>query len=327
MNRRDFVSFAVASAACGIVAGDAHAQTPRTLAVAYPNGSLSWIENSALVKAMVEQLAKGRSIRPDNFRYLYRSAEGRTSSQFEFARSVVAERPDAIFVASRTLAAHFKETGTQLPIVCYVADPVGTGLVASLARPGGNITGVTSDTGVRLYEKRLQLLRDMGLPARKPAFLTPNSPGASPFIDELRAHAAALVTLQAASPLDGKAIDASFEQAVARDVDAIIVSDSISLLPYAAAIVEAAARHRIPAIYGHLIYVEQGGLAAYAIDEAEVGSLVGQMLVKIFAGQKPGELPFLQPSRFTLAVNLRSARDIGFEMPVSITSMADVLKE
>jgi putative tryptophan/tyrosine transport system substrate-binding protein len=327
LKRRELLSFLAAGTTLGIVANPAVAQTARTLAIAYPNGSESWIGSSVLVKAMSEQLERSGVIRPDTFRYLYRSAEGRTSSQFEFARSVVAERPDAIFVASRTLATHFKETGTQLPIVCYVADPVGTGLVASLARPGGNITGVTSDTGVRLYEKRLQLLRDMGLPARKPAFLTPNNPDGNPFVDELRVHAPALVTLQVASPISQKTIDASFEQAVALGVDALIASDSVNLLPYAASIVDAATRHRLPAIYGHLAYFEQGGLAAYAIDEADVGRLVGQTLSKIFSGSMPSTLPFLQPTKFTLAVNLLAARDIGIEVPISIVSIADLLKE
>ena len=327
MNRRKFISAAIAGTACGVVAGNGTAQTPRSLAIAYPSGSAGWIENTALVKAMTEQLVKSGPSQVQSFRYLYRSAEGRTAAQFEFAKRVVAEQPDAIFVASRTLTAQFKQTGTNLPIVCYVADPVGTGLVTSLARPGGNITGVTSDTGPRLYEKRLQLLRDMGLPARKPAFLTPNSQAGNSFVDELRAHAAALVTLQAASPLERRTIDASFEEAARLGVDAIIVSDSVSFLPHAAAIVEAATRHRLPAIYGHLQYIEHGGLAAYVIDEADVGRLLGQSLSKIFAGVKPGDLPFFQPSRFSLAVNLPAARDIGIQVPISIISMADILKE
>ena len=325
MDRRNALSFLIAGAAVLLGARVAGARTIRTLGIAFPSGSADWIESTPLVRSMNAQLAAS-GFGPDGaLRRLYRSAEGRTSAQDAFARAVLAERPDVLFVASRTLTTHFKAAGAELPIVCYVADPVGTGLVASLARPGGNITGVTSDTGPRLYAKRLQLLRDMGLPVRRPAFLTPNSQDASPFIDALRAQADGLVTLRIASPLGRAAIDAALASAAAAGVDAILASDSVSLLPHAGAIVEATARHRLPAIYGHPVYVEKGGLAAYAIDEADVGQLAGQQLARILAGQKPGDMPFLQPARFALSVSLSAARAIGIEVPAQMQLMADTL--
>jgi putative ABC transport system substrate-binding protein len=244
---------------------------------------------------------------------------------------VVALKPDLIFTTSGRVLQQVKVAITTIPAVGTSSDPVGFGLATSLARPGGNITGISVDTGVEIFGKRLELLREMVPSAKKVAFLTPRHGWESIFGAAAKEAAGRIGLSLVDPPLDSPINEAEYRRVFAAMVeqrpDALLVSDYNENMIHRRLIGDLARAHRLPALYPFREYVDAGGMATYGPDWAELDRRLAAIIDAILRGSKPSEIPFYQPTRFELIINLQSAQDIGLDIPPSLLVSADEVIE
>ena len=232
---------------------------------------------------------------------------------------------DVIVTAGTPLALATKEATSSLPIVVAAAgDFLGTHLVTDLGRPGGNVTG-TSDLTVELSGKRLELLKEVDPRiSRIAVFWAATNPGAARSLRELQAAAPALkipiLSVEIRSIGD---IDSAFERARTAKVDGTVIVQDPFMLLHRKRIIELAAHHRLPAIYGSATFVEEGGLVSYGADIPDLYRRAAGFVDKILKGAKPGDLPIEQPTKFQLVINLRAAKAIHLTVPKAILVRAD----
>jgi len=220
---------------------------------------------------------------------------------------------------------------TKIPIVTIVNDPVALGLVTSIARPGGNITGVTIAAELELIGKRIGLLAETVPKLSSVSYLVSRS-----YWEDLRGAAAreaakrAGISLKAA--ILGNAFnDAEYQQAfgsIERDrANALIVSDEAENLANRETIVELAAKGRIPTMYAYNLFVQAGGLMAYSIDLPDTFRRVANVIDKVLKGANPGDIPFYRPTKFELSINLKTAKLLGLDVPPALLARADEVIE
>jgi putative tryptophan/tyrosine transport system substrate-binding protein len=256
-----------------------------------------------------------------------RGGEARPDRLAHLASELAGLKVD-IIVAGGTpaLRAAIKATST-IPIVMRAStDPVEGGFVPSLARPGGNITGVTSIT-VDLSEKRFELLAEAVPGVRRIAVLTTSqrvAAGESSVYKKLEAVARVLgVKLHVLSARDPETIDKAFVAMTKERAQALLVTPNPRYLQHGERIINHAAAHRLPAIYYQPIFVENGGLMSYATNNADEYRRAAVYVDKILKGAKPGELPIEQPTKFELVINLKTAKQIGLNIPPNVLARAD----
>ncbi len=254
----------------------------------------------------------------------FRSAEGKWERLPDLAAELVRLKVDVI-VANTPAALAAKQATRTIPIVMAVSgDPVGDGLVASLARPGGNVTGLSLMVP-ELGGKRLQLLKEVVPRASRVAVLwNPAVPFTGRVVREMEAAARVLgVQLQ---PLEIRApedIDRAFEAAIRGRASALNVVDDPLVFAHRARILALAAKSRLPAIYPWREFVDAGGLMSYAANLADSFRRAATYVDKILKGTKPADLPVEQPTRFELVINMKTARALGLTFPPSIMVRAD----
>ena len=283
--------------------------------------------SAVLVEAFRQELRKLGWIEGKNIAIEYRFAEQKNERVPELAADLVRLKVDLIVVAGTRPALAAKSATTTIPIVITVAgDPVGAGLVASLARPGGNVTGLSSLL-TELGTKRLEILKDAFPKLTRVGFLRPS--GGSVLLSdlqlkELRSAAVALkVKLEEIeTEPDPKGLESAFQTAKQRQVGAIM---TMSTRPFSAErkrIAGLALKSRLPSI-GNRGYVDAGGLIYYGADQADSYRRVAYYVDKILKGAKPAELPVEQPTKFELVINLKTAKQIGVTIPQSMLYRAD----
>ena len=234
-------------------------------------------------------------------------------------------RQVALIVANTPSALAAKAATTTVPIVFVTGgDPVRDGLVASLNRPGGNVTGV-SFMSVELTAKQLGLLRELRPGAARIAVLVdPKWPLTKPFVSELRAAALAvgqeLIVLDVSSDRE---IETAFTTLVQRGAGALIWGPGAGLLQHRERVVALAARHRIPAMYLFREHVAAGGLMSYGTSVNEANRQAGIYAGRILKGEKPGDLPVMLPTKFELVINLKTAKALGLDIPPGVLAIAD----
>jgi putative tryptophan/tyrosine transport system substrate-binding protein len=248
------------------------------------------------------------------------------------SRAAVVERaPDAIVAITNPMVLDFKAATSTIPIVGITADPVALGIVSNLARPGGNITGVSVDAGIGMWSKRLELLRSAAPKTSKAAFLGSRAAWDGPYGAALREAAQGVGISLVGAPLAAPFQEADYRRVLAAAVqegaEALVISD----LPYnftnRRLIVRLASEGRLPAIYPWRGAVEIGGLMAYFFEFADITRQLAGQLDLILKGAKPGEIPIWQPTRFLLSVNLKAAKTLGLTVPVSLLATADEVIE
>ena len=258
-----------------------------------------------------------------------RLAHGDYGRLRELARGLVQQRVDLIFASSTPAATAAKEATGEIPVVIgRVADPVGSGLVASLARPGRNITGWTHQ-GLEMRVKYLDFIKE-AVPhaARIGVLWNPKNPVHGPSLKSIEATAQALkVTLHPAAVSVPAQLSLAFESFAAADVHALVVFQDGLLLTHGARIVELAAGQRLPAIYGTDEMVRAGGLMSYGADLRTMYRHGASHIDRILKGAKPEDLPIEQPTKFELVINTRTARALGLALPRSLLLRADELVE
>ena len=260
-----------------------------------------------------------------NIQIEFRSAEGKLGLLPELAADLVRLKVDVI-VASETPAVQAAKRATsEIPIVMAPSgDPVGTGLIASLARPGGNITGLSAATA-ELAGKSLELIREV-IPgaSRVAALADPTNSFTKPFLEQINLAAQTIgIAIQVVMVRGTEEFSAAFEELSRKKIEAVIVQPTLPRAP----ILELVQKHRIPAVSGNRAFADAGGLMSYAGSLADRYRNAAPYVDKILKGAKPAELPVQQPTKFELVINLKTAKALGLTVPPSLLARADEVIE
>jgi len=255
----------------------------------------------------------------------YRAAEGKNDRLPDLVAELIQLKVDVI-VATSTLTARPAKAATKtIPIVALSGDPVGTGLVASLARPGGNVTGVTN-LSPDLSGKRLELLKEIVPGVIRVAVLwDPEGPVPVLAFKETQAAARAMglqiQSLEVRGPKPD--IEGAFKAATKSRAGALLTISNPLINNHSAQIVDRAGKNRLPAIYADPQIVDAGGLVFYGVDGRALYSRLAYYVDRILKGTKPADLPVEQPTKFELVINLKAAKQIGLTIPPNVLARAD----
>jgi putative ABC transport system substrate-binding protein len=333
MKRRDFTIGLLLAAVVRRVR--AQERTKRHRAAIVVAGSVASIDDpgSRLWQPFWQELRWLGDIEGQNLTVERYSGGGRPEGYPDLAREVVNRNPDLIVAGTNPVALAVRAVGGSIPIVWIGVDPIASGLVTSLAHPGGNITGVSFFDN-ETYAKRLQILKDAVPSASRVAYLTPRSgwenAGGRALQRALQEVGRRLelsvipMLLQESTPSE---YQRAFAEIAPKRPDAIIVSDIGDLFPYRQLIVELVEKSRLPAIYGPREFVEVGGLMAYGADPGELGRRMANDVHQILNGAKPGDIPIYQATRFAFIINLKAARTLGLNLPFALLGAADEVIE
>lgn len=318
MRRRHFIT--LLGGAAFMLPPAARAQQPATATIGILN-----TENPepfrTLLRAGLSDLGyvEGRNLHVE-----FRSAGDRDRLS-GFAAELVSLKVDAIVAYPTPAIVASQQATSQIPIVMLAAgDPVGTGLVASLARPGGNITG-TSSTTAENGSKTLELLRDI-LPSLQRVVVLANAtdPFTKSFLEQMRLGGQALrVEIQIVMIKTSDELEPAFAAMKNNATDAVVVQPS---LPRSRA-ADLALQYRVPAIAPTGVFAALGGLVSYSASPTEMARRTAAIVDKILKGSKPADLPVEQPTTFELAINLKTAKALGIAMPPALLSRADQVIE
>ena len=255
----------------------------------------------------------------------WRSANGDENRLPQLAAELVQRKVEVIVVESTVAVRAIQHATTTIPIVmAIVADPVGSGLVSNLARPGGNVTGLSLMT-TDLSAKRLQLLKE-AIPrvARVAILWNPATPYHPKVIEDLKAVAPSLsIELKFVGVRTPAEFGPAFSAVGRAHANALYVIEGPFFFVHRTTLVELASRARLPAIYGHTAFVDEGGLMSYGPNFGDMMRRSAGYVDKILKGAKPGDLPIEQPTKFELVVNLKTAKALGITIPESILLRAD----
>ena len=260
-----------------------------------------------------------------NVTFEYRFAEQRFERLPELAAELVRLKVDLIVATGRGPAFAAKSTTTTIPIVMLAPDPVGEGLVASLARPGGNVTGL-SNLSRELATKRLEILKDTVRNLVRVGYLQQaQSSGESLLMKDLRAAAPVLkVKMEVIStPPTAEGIESAFRTAQQKKCDAIIIGGGRALFAERRRVVELVGKHRFPAIYPQKEFIDEGGLMFYGADFIDLYRRAAGYVDKILKGAKPADLPVQQATKFEFIINLKAAKQIGLTIPPRVLERAN----
>ena len=321
MRRRDLLAVFGGAAAFWPLAGAAQqAKVPTigVLVVGSPGSERFW----RLFQAAMRELGyiEGQSVR-----YEFRSDEGQLSRLPELAAELVHLKVDVIVTWFTPAALAAKRATNEIPIVMALAgNPVETGLVQSLARPGGNVTGMSA-VGAELAGKCVELIREMLPSARRVAVLV-NAPDpfSKPFLEQIQLGGAATgTTIDAIMIHSAEELDAAFSAMEKERPDAVIVQPSLPTKRAA----ELALKYRMPAVSFVRGIIDEGGLMTYGVAEAEAYRRAAIFVDKILKGAKPADLPVEQPTRFELDINMKPANALGLTIPPAFLARADEVIE
>ena len=292
-------------------------------------GTGSPAESAYRVEAFQQALRGLGYVEGRNIAIEYRWADGKVERFPDFAVALVGLKVDTIVATSTPGALAARNATRTIPIVFVTAaDPVGSGLVASVARPGGNVTGL-SLLAPEITARQLQLLKEAVPRAFRVAVLSnPTNAYTALLVKETEAAARSLaVRLQLLAVQEADAFDRAFSEIRRERPDALLVLADPTLVFHRARIVEFANQNRLPAMYPHREYAEAGGLMAYGTDLRDLYRRAATYVDKILKGAKAADLPVEQPTKFELVINVKSAKVLGLTIPPSLLVRADEIVE
>jgi putative tryptophan/tyrosine transport system substrate-binding protein len=322
IDRRTFLAGAIAVLLTAPVASPVSAQPLRRIVrVGILNAGTA---HDWRVDGFLDGLRELGYVEGQNLHITHRWAEGRQDRLPELAAELVADNVDVIVAIGPAVWAAKRQTSTIPIVIAFSGDPVRTGMVSSLARPGANLTGV-SFMSSDLASKRLELLKQTSSRiGRVAALYDPAELASIPELQETEAAARAIgVTVQ---PLEGREpsdLDRLFAAAARQRADALLVFAHGFALLNRGRIIELAARQRLPTMYGYREFVDAGGLMAYGPNVPAMVRRAASYVDRIVKGAKPGDLPIEQPTTFELVINLKTAKALGVTIPQSILVRAD----
>ncbi len=285
----------------------------------------SQYDESKRIEAFRQGLQQLSYVEGKNIAIEHRYADGKLDRLPTLAAELVRLKVDVIVTTGSTPTRTAKLATAAIPIVMSNDnDPVGDGFVASLARPGGNITGL-SNFAPELSGKRLEILREVVPKLSRVAILgTSTNPAHTQVIKEVELAAKAFgVKLQNLDVLDSKDIETAFRAASKGQSDGVLVLTSAVLVPQRVQLAELAVKHRLPTIYSNSQYVDSGGLLFYGANVLDLDRRAATYVDKILKGAKPADLPVEQPKKFEFIVNLKAAKQIGLTIPPNVLVRAD----
>src|SRR5262245_17149508 len=287
--------------------------------------------SAGLLEAFRQELRKLGWIEGKNIAIEYRFAEQKSERIPELAADLVRLKVDLIVVTSTPVALAVKKATTTIPIVMASGlDPVAAGLVDSLARPGGNVTGLTS-LAIELNTKRLEILKDAVPKLSRVGLLRPPGDGGGDRsialnlqLKELRAAALALKLKleEIETQADPEGLESAFQTANQKHVGAMMTISSPRFFAERKPIVALAGKYRLPAIYHQKGFVDEGGLMSYGPDYVDHYRRAATYVDKILKGAKPADLPVEQPTKFEFVINLKTAKQIGLTIPPEVLARA-----
>jgi putative ABC transport system substrate-binding protein len=270
---------------------------------------------------------EGENVTIDRF-----SAEGRSDRYEAVAREAVASNPDVILTGGTPMTLKLKAATSTIPIVTVTGDPIRFGIVTSLARPGGNITGVSVDAGVEVWGKRLELLSQAVPGLKRVAFVSTQGGWIGPGGRATEAAAAALgislTSVLLSNPYDEAEYRRVLSSVQRAKFDGVMLSDENEHFPHRVLIAQLVQQNRLPAMYNYRDQAEAGGLMAYSWDlKAAVRRNAQQLADIILRGANPAEMPYFQEKSFELVINLKSAKELGLEVPAELVGGAAAVVE
>jgi putative ABC transport system substrate-binding protein len=326
MRRREFITLLGGAAAWPLAA---RGQQPAMPVVGFLSPG-SPEPSSFLLAAFREGLNEGGYIEGKNLTIEYRWARGHYDQLQTLAADLVRRQVAVIAATGGTVSAQAAKAATlSIPIVFNVGDdPIRSGLVASFNRPGGNITGVNTMSPA-LEAKRLGLLHELlSRPPVVAVLLNAANPDVGPQRQDINAAAIALGQelrfFYASNETD---LDMAFGALVQQRVDALLVGNDVFFTNRREQIVALAERHAVPTIYAFRQFAETGGLMSYSTNLIEVYRQIGHYVGRVLDGEKPADLPVVQPTKFDLVINLKAANALGLQLPDKLLALADEVIE
>jgi putative ABC transport system substrate-binding protein len=280
---------------------------------------------SSSARESMDELRKRGYVEGQSIIIEYRSARGREQRLPEIAAEIVRLNPDVIIAEGNAATLAAREATTTIPIVFMHGDPVRDGVINSLARPGSNLTGVSSFS-FELARKRLDLLRDaFPKTSRVAVLLSADTDVHRRQFAEMQKIAQTLgMQLEALEFLNEMLnFDSVFQQAISHHANALLVLQSPAFTAHRMRLVDFAAKNRLPAIYPRRAFADAGGLMSYGPDPSQLYRRAAVYVEKILKGTKPADLPVEQPTRFELVINLKTARQIGVTVPTDMLMWAE----
>jgi putative ABC transport system substrate-binding protein len=335
MRRRDFVKGIAGSAAAWPLTVRAQQTTKAHIALVHPSVSVADMSESGgnpTYPALFKELRRLGYIEGVNLVVTRYSGEGREERYPELCREVVRTKPDVIVTTSARFILSFKAATDTVPIVAAMGDPVLSGIVTNIARPGGNITGVSVEAGPDIWGKRLQILREAVPTAAKVGLLASRQWWSQSNADALRKGAQELGISLLGPPLESPIQAEEYRRvlgAMAQEhVDGVIVSDQPeNLIPSGQFIVDLVRSAKLSTIFPYREYFEIGALMAYGTSMKDIYRRLGAYIDQILKGANPGDLPIYLASRFDLLISLKTAKALGITIPPSLLVRADEVIE
>jgi ABC-type uncharacterized transport system substrate-binding protein len=324
VKRREFITLLGGAAAAWPLA--AHAQQP---AKVVRLGYLAPARLPNLIEALVGGLRDLGYVEGQNLTIEYRFALGQTKSYDELAQELISLDPAAIVLTGTPAALALKRQTTTIPIILApIADPIALGLARSLARPGGNVTGVTM-YGTELAHKRMEIFKEAAPAIRRIAVLVNAENPLHPFLwDDIQPVAPLLgLEFRLFAVSDFNELPSMFSNMARDGFDALTLFSNAQFFSARRRIAELATTHRLPAMYESREFIEDGGLISYGPNVPDLSRRAAAFVVKILNGAKPAELPLEQPTKFELVINLRTAKALGLEVPPTLLARADEVIE
>jgi putative ABC transport system substrate-binding protein len=329
MRRRDFTIGLLLAASSRAARAQDRAKQHR-IAIVIGAGSAARIDDpkNRFYQSIFEELRRLGDIEGQNLVVERYSGEGRPEGYADLAREVVNRNPDVIVAVTDAVARALRAATGTIPIVWIGGDPIQAGFATSLARPGGNITGVVVNAGDEIWGKRLQILKEAVPSASRVLYLTTRtSVGDEQQFREASRQLQVSVIRMPVQEATASEVQRVFAELVQNRPDAIIVNSTSDLFAYRQLIVELVEKSRLPAMYAWRAYVEVGGLMAYSADQDEHGRRIADDVHEILNGAKSGDIPIYQPTKFEFVINLKAASAIGLTFPSALLSTADEVIE
>jgi ABC-type uncharacterized transport system substrate-binding protein len=318
----------IATATIGLVAGTASGQLSKTSRIGILDTGSPSPEREALWNIFRQALREAGHVEGKNVGFVFRWGGGQPASLRTLAAELVRAPVDLIVTAGTPAALAAKQETATIPIVLVVAgDPVRTGLAASLGRPGGNVTGLTT-LSTELSGKRLELLLEL-LPALKQiGIVWDDNPSFAPAVQDTEVAARRLnVDVRAVVVRNRNELETVFADFARLRLGAIEVMPGRLFLDERALIAQMALRHRLPTVYAQREYVEAGGLLSYGSNLSQLFLRAAAYADRILKGARPADLPIEQPTKFELVLNLKTARALGLTIPPPLRVRADQIIE
>ena len=324
MRRRDFITLLGGAASWPLAA---HAQQASKAARI---GYLAFRSPISADDAFLKGLFELGWVEGQNIVIERRFAAGNAEQLKGSAAELVRLKVDVIVTAASAPTKVAKEATASIPIVfANAGDPVGQGFVQSLPRPGGNVTGIAFDASPDITAKQAQLLIELVPTVSRLAVLwNPTSAFLHSYLSVIKTAAPTLrVSLQSLEVRDANEFERAFDSMTRARADGLIVLSDTFATFHRARLVELAAKHQLPTIYGHSQYIEAGGLLSYGPSLTDTYRHAASYVDKILKGAKPADLPVEQPTRFELIINLKTAKALGLDVPPTLVARADEVIE